>query len=146
MSSETETRSIVVERTMPHAPEKVWKALTTSELIAGWLMQNDFQPRAGHKFNFRSDPIPNAWNGVTDCEVLEVDPPRKLSYTWCASGEEAANGLRTVVTWTLTPVDAGTLVRMEQTGFRPQDEMGRQMMGGGWPRIVERLEHIAGGN
>jgi uncharacterized protein YndB with AHSA1/START domain len=145
MSETTGAKSIVVERTMPHPPEKVWKALTTSELVAKWLMANDFEPRLGRRFNFRATPIPGAWNGVTDCEVLEIDAPRKLAYSWNASGEQAQGGLKTVVTWTLTPADGGTHVRMEQTGFRPQDEMGRQAMGGGWPRMVEALEREAAG-
>jgi len=137
------TKSIVVERTVAHPPEKVWRALTTSELIAAWLMQNDFEPRLGHRFNFRARPIPNMWNGVTDCEVLAIDEPRRLVYSWNASGEEAEGGLKTIVTWTITPVDGGAHVRMEQAGFRPQDEAGYQAMGGGWPRIVERLGEAA---
>jgi uncharacterized protein YndB with AHSA1/START domain len=129
---------------MPHPPEKIWRALTTSALIAEWLMVNDFQPVLGHRFNFRATSIPNMWNGVTDCEVLEIEPPRRLVYSWNASGDEAANGLKSTVTWTLTPADGGTLVRMEHSGFRPQDEGGRQAMGGGWPRIVAGLERVAG--
>jgi uncharacterized protein YndB with AHSA1/START domain len=139
-----ETKDIVVERTMPHPPAKVWRALTQALLIAEWLMQNDFQPVVGHRFNFRAKPIPGMWNGVTDCEVLEVDAPRRLVYSWNASGEEAADGLKSTVTWTLTPVAGGTHVRMAHTGFRPQDEGGRQAMGGGWPRIVAGLERVAG--
>lgn len=144
MSETLDTKSIVVERTLAHPPEKVWRALTSSALIAQWLMSNDFEPRLGHRFNFRATPIPNMWNGVTDCEVLEVDEPRRLAYRWNASGDEAADGLKSVVTWTLTPADGGTHVRMEHTGFRPQDEGGRQAMGGGWPRIVEGLGRVAG--
>jgi len=144
MSGTAETKSIVVERTMRHPPEKVWKALTRSEVIARWLMQNDFAPEVGRRFNFRATPIPGMWNGCTDCEVLTLDEPRTLAYSWNASGEEAADGLKSVVTWTLTPVAEGTHVRMEHSGFRPQDEGGRQAMGGGWPRIVEGLEREAG--
>ena len=139
------TRNIVVERTMPHPPQKVWRALTRAPLVAEWLMQNDFEPVVGHRFNFRATPIPDMWNGVTDCEVLEVDEPTRLTYSWNASGDEAKDGLKSVVTWTLTPVPDGTLVRMEHSGFRPQDEGGRQAMGGGWPRIVGDLERVAGG-
>lgn len=139
-----ETKSIVVERTMPHPPAKVWRALTTSPLIAEWLMRNDFQPVVGHRFNFHAQPIPGMWNGTTDCEVLALEPERRLAYSWNASGEEAADGLKSVVTWTLTPVEGGTQVRMEHSGFRPQDEGGRQAMGGGWPRILAGLERVAG--
>jgi uncharacterized protein YndB with AHSA1/START domain len=136
--------SIVVERVMPHPADKIWRALTEGAVIAEWLMQNDFQPRVGHRFNLRAKPIPNMWNGVADCEVLEIDPLRRLAYSWSASGEEAADGLKTVIAWTLTPEAGGTRVRMEQAGFRAKDELGFRSMGGGWPRIVERLEEVAG--
>ena len=66
-----------------------------------------------------------------------------LAYRW-GDGTESDSGLKTLVTWTLTPRDGGTLVRMEQSGFRPQDEGGYKGMGGGWPRILERLEQVAG--
>jgi uncharacterized protein YndB with AHSA1/START domain len=140
----TATRSIVVERVMPHPPEKIWRALTQAPLIAEWLMKNDFRPVVGHRFNFRNTPMP-LWNGVTDCEVLVVEPNKRLSYSWNASGEEAAGGLKSVVTWTLTPLAGGTHVRMEHSGFGPQDEAGHQAMSGGWPHIVAGLERVAAG-
>jgi len=95
-------------------------------------------------FHFRATPIPDLWNGVTDCEVLMVEPPLRLVYSWNASGDQAADGLKTLITWTLTPTPDGVLVRMEQSGFRPQDEAGFQGMGGGWPRILGGLERVAG--
>ena len=64
-------RSLVVEREMPHPLETVWRALTHGPLIEEWLMKNDFQPVAGHRFNFRATPMAH-WNGVTECEVLAV--------------------------------------------------------------------------
>ena len=76
-----ETKNIVVERLMPHPPEKIWRALTQSHLIEEWLMKNDFQPRVGHRFQFRAQPVPG-WSGVTNCEVLEVDAPKRLAYRW----------------------------------------------------------------
>jgi uncharacterized protein YndB with AHSA1/START domain len=138
------TRSVVVEREMPHPPQKIWRALTQGPLIEEWLMKNDFQPVVGHKFNFRAAPMPQ-WNGVTDCEVLVVEPNVQLSYTWNASGNEAENGLRTVVTWTLTPTPGGTHVRMEQSGFRPEDDGFYQGAGFGWKRMVESLERVVVG-
>ena len=144
MSLADETKSIVVERLMPHPAEKIWRALTQSALMAEWLMQNDFQPVVGHRFNFRATPIPGAWNGVSDCEVLDVTPYSRLAWRQQASDEQKSEGLDSVVTWTLTPAPGGTLVRMEQSGFRPKDEMGYRMMSGGWPRIVAGLERVAG--
>ncbi len=138
----TETRSIVAERDMGHGLESIWKALTSPDLMVRWLMENDFAPVVGNHFNFRSTPI-YGWNGVTDCEVLELLPLRRLVYSWEASGDQAADGLKTVVTWTLEPISTGTRVRMEQSGFREQDEMGFKAMGAGWPRILGQLEAIA---
>src|SRR5690606_27348992 len=97
-----DTRCLVVERELPHAPEQVWRALTQAPLIEEWLMANDFQPVVGHTFNFRTAPTAH-WNGAVDGEVLVVEPHTRLSYSWSGAGEGAADGLRTVVTWTLTP-------------------------------------------
>lgn len=138
------TRSLVIEREMPHAPEKIWRALTQGALIEQWLMQNDFQPVVGHRFTFRAPPLPH-WNGVTDCQVLAVEPDERLSYTWNASGAEAVDGLKTVVTWTLTPTEHGTLVRMEQSGFRPEEEQNYQGASYGWQRFIAGLERVAAG-
>jgi uncharacterized protein YndB with AHSA1/START domain len=136
------TKSIVVERTMPHPPQKIWRALTQAPMIEAWLMRNDFQPVVGHRFQFHATPQPG-WKGVTNCEVLEVEEPRRLVYAW-GDGTESESGLKTVVTWTLEPAEGGTKVRMEHSGFRPQDEAGYQGMGGGWPRIVAGLERVVG--
>ena len=135
------TRAVVVERNVPHPLDKVWRALTQGPLLEAWLMANDFEPVVGHRFTFHMPPMPG-WNGVTDCEVLTVVPNEELSYTWNASGDEAATGLRTVVTWTLEPVAGGVLVRMEQSGFREQDQ--RNFMGAkyGWERNLGQLEAV----
>jgi uncharacterized protein YndB with AHSA1/START domain len=138
------TRSLVVEREMPHPQEKIWRALTQGSLIEEWLMRNDFQPVAGHRFHFRATPMPH-WNGVTDCEVLVVEPNERLSYSWNASGDEAAGGLKTVVSWTLTPTKGGTHVRMEQSGFRPEDEGNFKGAGYGWQRFIAGLERVIAG-
>src|SRR6204780_5132739 len=103
----TQTPAVVVEREIPFAPEKIWRALTQPHLIEEWLMKNDFKPVVGHSFNLRGD-----W-GAVDCQVQTVEPNKTLSYTW------GALGLGSVVTWTLTPTSAGTRLRMEQSGFRP---------------------------
>ena len=137
----SETRSLVFEREMPHPPEKVWRALTQGPLIEEWLMPNDFRPVVGHCFSFRATPVPG-WSGVTNCVVLKVEAPRLLAYSW-GDGSESDSGLKTVVTWSLTPQGAATRVRMEHSGFRPEDERGYTGMGGGWPRILERLEKVA---
>src|SRR5262249_3220631 len=76
-----ETKSITVERTMPHSPEKIWRALTQAPMIAEWLMKNDFKPVVGHKFTFHATPMPG-WKGYTNCEVKEVVENKRLSYSW----------------------------------------------------------------
>ena len=132
------TRSVVIERVFPHSPEKLWRALTESSLVAQWLFKNDFEPVPGRKFQFRADPVPQ-WDGVVDCEVLVVDPLKQLSYSW------GSLGLDSVVHFTLTPAEGGTHLRMEQSGFRPDQ---KQAYGGatyGWKHFFDGLERVLGG-
>lgn len=136
------TRSIVVERTMPHPPLKIWRALTQSSLMAEWLMQNDFQACEGATFTFRAKPMGD-WDGIVHCQVITFEPPSRLVYTWkggAVPGAPYEYALDSVVEWTLTPVPGGTRVRMEQSGFRPANEIAYTTMSGGWPRMLERLE------
>jgi uncharacterized protein YndB with AHSA1/START domain len=135
----TEARSVVVEREIPYPPEKIWRALTQPHLIEEWLMKNDFKPAVGHRFDFRADFLPN---GALDCEVLAVEPEKKLSYTWNSTGGDTANGLKSVVTWTLTPTGMGTHLRMEQSGFRPDQPQYYQGAKYGWPRFFANLEQV----
>ena len=126
----TETRSVIVERDIPFPPEKIWRALTQPHLIEEWLMKNDFKPAVDHRFNLRGD-----W-GTVDCQVLAVEPNKTLSYTW------GAMGLESVVTWTLTPTNTGTHLRMEQSGFtrdQPQNYQGAKF---GWQKFFANLEQI----
>jgi uncharacterized protein YndB with AHSA1/START domain len=131
----TELRSVVVEREMPHPPEKIWRALTQPHLIQEWLMKNDFKPVVGHRFSLRMDPQPN-WNGVVDCQVLVVEPNKTLSYAWGALGLESA------VTFTLTPAGTGTHLRMEQSGFRPDQPQAYQGAKYGWQKFFANLEQV----
>ena len=126
----TETRSVVVERDMPFPPEKIWRALTQPQLIEAWLMKNDFKPVVGHRFNLSAD-----W-GAVSCQVLAAEPNKALSYTW------AAYGLESVVAWTLTPTSTGTLLRMEQSGFRPDQPQYYQGAKGGWQQFLAALEQV----
>ena len=133
----TETRAVVVEREIPHPPEKIWRALTQPMLIEEWLMKNDFEPVIGHRFNLRGD-----WGGVLDCEVLTVEPNRELSYTWNFAHEDDAYDLQSVVTLTLTPTDKGTHLRMEQAGFRPTQKKAFQGANYGWQEFLAKLEGV----
>ena len=135
--TQPEIRSVVVEREIGFPPERLWRALTQPHLVEEWLMKNDFAPVVGHRFNLRGE-----WGGVLDCEVLEVEPERSLSYTWNFAHEDPAYDLRSVVTFTLTPVDGGTHLRVEQSGFRPDQ---RQAYGGaraGWTGFLEKLDAV----
>ena len=134
------TRSLIVERVFPHPPEKLWRALTESRVLAQWMMNNDFEPEPGRRFQFRADPMPK-WNGIVDCEVLVVAPQRRLSYNWgVGSGE-----LQWLVEWTLTPVDGGTHLRMEQSGFGPDQQQAYQGANYGWQKFFGQLEKVLGG-
>ena len=126
----TETRSVVVEREIAYPPQKIWRALTQPQLIAEWLMKNDFQPVVGHGFKLSAD-----W-GAVDCQVQTVEPEKTLSYTW------AAYGLESVVTWTLTPTGTGTRLRMEQAGFRTDQEQAYQGAKHGWQQFFAQLEQV----
>jgi len=131
--------TLVVERVFPHSPEKLWRALTESTLLAQWMMSNDFEPVVGRRFQFHADPVPN-WNGVVDCEVLVVEPQRRLSYSWTVGGEGST--LRWVVLWTLTPAEGGTHVRMEQSGFSPEQRGNYHGARYGWQKFFTGLERF----
>jgi uncharacterized protein YndB with AHSA1/START domain len=132
---ETEALSVIIEREVPFPPEKIWRALTQPHLIEEWLMKSDFKPVAEHRFNFRADPNPH-WNGIVDCEVVTVEPNKTLSYTWDALG------LKSVVTWTLTPTGTGTHLRMEQSGFRPDQPQNYNGAKYGWQNFFAKLEQV----
>jgi uncharacterized protein YndB with AHSA1/START domain len=129
------TRTLLIERVFPHPPEKVWRALTENALLAQWLMKNDFEPVTGRKFQFRADPVPG-WNGIIDAEVLVVEPLKQLSYTWSSMGSDF------VVLWTLSPTEAGTQIRLEQSGFGPDQNAAYQGANYGWQRFLGNLERV----
>jgi uncharacterized protein YndB with AHSA1/START domain len=133
----TKTRTVVVEREIPHPPEKVWRALTQPILIEEWLMKNDFEPLVGHRFKLRGD-----WGGILDCEVLAIDANRLLSYTWNFAHEDPAYALQSIVTLTLTPTDKGTHLRMEQAGFRPTQKQAFQGANYGWREFLGKLADV----
>lgn len=142
----TQTRDIVVEEVLPHAPEAVWDALTKSELVGRWLMPNDFAPVVGKHFNFRTKPMGD-WDGIVHCEVLEVVPFRKLAYSWrggANSNSKYGSVLDSVVTWTLTEVAQGTRLKLVHAGFRsPENDFAFNAMSPGWGRIMQAISRIA---
>jgi uncharacterized protein YndB with AHSA1/START domain len=126
----TATRSVVIEREIPHPPAKIWRALTQPQLIEEWLMKNDFKAVVGHSFRLSAD-----W-GAVDCQVQAVEANKRLSYSW------AAYGLESVVTWTLTPTSTGAHLRMEQVGFLPDQEQAYQGAKYGWQRFLASLDQV----
>jgi uncharacterized protein YndB with AHSA1/START domain len=134
-----ETRTVVVERDIPFAAEKLWRALTQPHLMEEWLMKNDFKPQVGHAFQLRGD-----WGGTLDCEVLAIEPHKRLSYTWNYAHADRAFALESVVTFTLTPTQTGTHLRVEQSGFSTDQ---KQALGGalhGWTNMLGKLEEVVG--
>lgn len=143
-----ETQEIVVDEVFPHAPETVWKTLTTADLIGRWLMvPSGFEPRPGKQFTFRTTPA-GAWDGVIQCEVLEATPNERLVFAW-KGGHPGNTGygsyLETVVTWTLSRVDGGTRLRLVHSGFQsPKNDYAYSRMSDGWLKVFKQIEAIAG--
>ena len=131
----TETRSVIIERDLPYPPEKVWRALTAQPLIEDWLMANDFEPTVGHRFTLRSQAV-GGWDGIITCQVLAVEPPTHLSYTW------ASMGLESVVAFTVTATGAGTRLRMEQSGFPVDATQNIRGAEYGWTNFLGRLADV----
>ncbi|XUM20271.1 SRPBCC family protein [Bradyrhizobium oligotrophicum S58] len=142
-----DTQSIVVDDIFPHAPEVIWKALTSGELIGRWLMApTGFAPVVGTRFTYQTTPA-GAWDGTIHCEVLEVVPNERLSYAW-RGGDQGNVGygapLDTVVTFSLSRADTGTRLRLVHSGFvLPTNETAYRKMGEGWKKVVANLDRVA---
>ena len=136
----SQTEAIAFEFDLPHPPEKVWRALTDPALLAEWLLPViDLELEPGAAFTFKTQPYPG-WDGIVHCRFVEIEPLRKLSYTW------SVPFLDTVVTFTLTPTTSGTRLSLMQSGFKPNEKRefggarhGWKMMGG---RLVDLLSRI----
>lgn len=131
--------SIVNEVYLPYPPEQVWRALTDSAALERWLMPNTFEARVGHKFTFRTDPVPPYFDGLVNCEVTELNPPARLAYSW--SGGPLRD---TLVSYTLQPRGMGTLLHFEHAGFDtsiPAVRFAKAGLSQGWlgPIFTERL-------
>lgn len=142
------TQDIVVEEVLPHAPETVWKILTTGELMARWMMApSGFAPVVGTHFTFQTTAA-GAWDGTIHCEVLEVVPNVRFVYSW-KGGHETNQGygsrLETVVTFTLTGVAEGTRLRLVHSGFVvPVNDTAFKNMGEGWRKVIPGLRDFTG--
>jgi uncharacterized protein YndB with AHSA1/START domain len=140
-TARAQTESISFEFDLPHAPEKVWRALTDPVLLAEWLLPVvNLKLEPGAAFTFKAPPQPG-WDGSVNCRFVEIEPHRKLSYTWVVGF-----GIDTVVTFTLTPTPSGTRLSLVQSGFRADQKQNRagarygwKMMGG---KLVDLLARI----
>lgn len=119
----------------PHAPEVVWEYLTNPELLSQWLMENDFKPIIGHKFQFLTKPkIRLGFDGIINGEVMELIPLQKLSYTW------NSGSLNSRVTWTLIAQEGGTELKLVHSGFTGMKNfLPYLIMNKGWQRIGKRI-------
>ena len=131
-------RNLRFERFYPHPPERLWKALTDSRYLSQWVMENDFQPIVGHQFTFRTDPAPT-FDGVLQGEVIYVDAPHELAYTFIGGMMRH----KTVVRWTLLPNEAGTTLRLNHDGFTGfPDIIISAIIGFGWSRMFKDLSAV----
>ena len=142
-----DTQDIVVDEVFPHAPETIWKTLTTANLMGRWLMvPTGFEPVEGKQFTYQTKPA-GAWDGTIHCEILEVVPNERFVYSW-RGGHEANVGygsrLETVVTWTLAEVESGTRVCVVHSGFiLPRNDTAYRNMSDGWTKVIRNLNAIA---
>lgn len=134
-----DTRTVTVERAIPFPPDRIWRALTQPHLMAEWLMKNDFAPEIGHRFKLTGE-----WGGVLDCEVLAIEPNRTLAYSWNFASDDPAYALNSTVTFTLTPTATGTVLTVEQKGFRPDQKQAFHGARAGWTEMLGKLEDLVG--
>ena len=141
-TASAQTDAISFEFDLHHSPEKVWRALTDPTLLAEWLLPVfDLALEPGAAFVFKTQPYPG-WDGTVNCRMVEIDPHRKLSYTWVVGDME----IDTIVTFTLTPTASGTRLSLVQSGFKPDQKQnfggaryGWRMMGGKLVDLLERM-------
>lgn len=134
------SKSVVLDVELKSPIDKVWHSLTDSATLSKWMMfkTNNFKPEVGHSFQLKDAP---GYDGVIDCEVTEVNPPKSLAYTWSTLGTDNQPH-ETVVRWTLTEGDGVTNLHLEQSGFRDD---AKQELGGakaGWGYQLAELEKV----
>lgn len=127
-------REVRLDVIYPHPPERVWKAITDRDALQKWLMPNDFQPRLGHRFQFLKDAPDKRNRRVIHCEVVELDAPHRLAFTW----RSEPDGPPDLVSWTLEPVEAGTRLRLEHIAVEGLAPFQAHFD----PRWQSRLSHL----
>lgn len=123
------------------SPQEVWEYLTKPELIEQWLMKNDFKPVTGHKFRFTFVAKPESkYEGLVDCEVLEVQPFTRLSYTWNGKTNDGGRNYNSVVVWTLVQKDNGTELQLSHDGFTMLEDILTHTSG--WESCLKKFEAL----
>jgi len=129
-------RDIHLKWFFPHSVDAVWECITDPALMDQWFMKSNFKPEVGYQFQFRDKPRPG-WDGIVYCEVLEIIPNRKVTFNWKGGPRPGVINLDTVVTWTLQPVEGGTELTLDHTGFSGfRNLLVSLMMGQGWKKIM----------
>ena len=137
---QTRAEEIVVDEVFPHAPETIWRTLTSGKLMGRWLGMEPvgFEPVVGNRFTYRTTPA-GEWDGTIRCEVLDAIPNERFVYSW------KGGRLDTVVTFTLKKVEGGTRLRLVHSGFvLPRNDTAYRNMSGGWNKVVPRIGAITG--
>jgi uncharacterized protein YndB with AHSA1/START domain len=108
-----------VVREYDYPIDEVWHVVTDPEQVAQWMTTG----RGGRPEGFAAVPGTNfrlvgkptvGWAGVVYCEVVSVDAPRALHYTWRVDKDSDAV---TDVTYLLAPIPGGTRFTWQHTGF-----------------------------
>ena len=137
-TARSQIETISFEFDLHHSPEKVWRALTDPELLTQWLLPAiGLELEPGAEFMFKTQPYPG-WDGTVHCRFVEIEPQRKLSYTWTVPF------LDTVVTFTLTPSPLGTRLSLVQSGFTPDQKRESGGARYGWKMMGEKLVDLLG--
>ncbi|CAN5127068.1 SRPBCC domain-containing protein [soil metagenome] len=140
---------IDVEQFYEVPPERVWKALTTPELMARWLLEpHGFQPVVGTAFTFAGvDALKDlGFSGDIACQVIAVRSNELLSLSWTNAESNRPGGW--VVTWLLHPEGHGTRIILRHKGFDPDDQAeqeARRNLGRGWVKVAAQLGEVLAG-
>jgi len=133
------TRDIRMEIIYPDEITRVWRALTDPRALKDWLMESNFEPRVGHRFEFRTKPR-RGFSGVIPCEVLQVEVPKLLSFTWGRSNS--------IVTFQLEEIENGTRLHFKHEGLSGARGIAMLLiLGRGWKsklrlRLAQSLQRM----
>ncbi|WP_306796465.1 SRPBCC domain-containing protein [Nocardia sp. XZ_19_369] len=128
---------------LPHPPEKVWNALTTSEGLGSWFGSraeiDDLRPGSTVRVWWHED-------GPHTLQIQFVEPHSRFVFTWPIEGLPPSDPRRTQVEFTLQPTPTGTRLTVVETGFAQlPDDLTESYEGNvkGWAReLAELTEYL----